>query len=61
MRMAKVKNKQTITTVGKNVGKLQSSFIAGRNANWHNYFGKHVHTKSGKQLFMATPFITAKS
>ena len=38
--MAKMKRLNNISGIGKNVGELEFSDIAGRNVKWNNYFNK---------------------
>ena len=44
-RMAVIKS-QTITSVGKDMEKLEPSSTAGGSIKWHNYFGKHPSSSS---------------
>jgi hypothetical protein len=39
IRMAGIKK---ITSLGKDMAKLDPSYIAGGNVRWYNYFGKQV-------------------
>ena len=54
-RIAIIK-KGAMTTVGKDIEKLELSYIADGNVKWHKYFGRHLDS-SLKLYDPAIPFL----
>ena len=42
--------KKTVTIVGKDVKKVETSYIIGKNVNWYNHFGKYSGSSSKSKI-----------